>query len=381
MFIFWLAILILCPLLLLHSYVIFPMWMKNVRKRALNQELPEALPRVTVIIAAHNEEAVIARKLDTTLDTRYPSDKLNVLIGSDGSTDQTNAIIREYELRHENIKAVMFEERSGKPHILNALIQNSGAEDILILTDADTFFNPDTIPELVKPFSDSYIGGVQADIHSYVNQQEAVAQQEKIYNDREFRIKKGESRHGTVIGAFGACYAIRSSLYRPVPKGFYVDDFFIFMSILKQGYQTVIAPNAVCEMEVSGKSEVQFKRKVRISVGNFQNFSHFKELLIPFRHFAGFAFFSHKVIRWLGPFLMLFTLLANVLLLPYHALFAWLLAGQALFYGLGLLDLLFSAIALKIKPLRFIRHFILMNLALFFGFFRFLSFEGDGKWE
>ncbi len=353
------------------------MWLP---KRKLPKALPNNLPLVAIVVSAYNEEEVIAKKIKSTLNTNYPEEKVEIWIGSDGSNDQTNTIVEEFAAQYPNVKSFYFRERTGKPGVLNELIKNIDAE-ILVLTDADTFFHPDTIPELVKPFSEPEIGGVQADIKSYVSQKDEVARPEKVYNDREFKIKKGESYYGSVIGAYGACYAIRKNLYKAVPPEFYVDDFFIFMKVLEAGYKTVFAPNAVCDMEISGKSDVQFQRKIRISIGNFQNFFRFRAFINPFKNFTSLAFFSHKVIRWMGPFLMVFVLLANGFLLGYDPFFKWLFLGQGIFYCLGILDLLLSDWFMEIKPIRYIRHFVLMNAALFIGFFRFLTFEGDGKWD
>lgn len=376
----WLIILLLCIGLLVHSYWLFPAWMMKASKKPNNWETYQNLPQVAVLVAAYNEEAVISEKIRSTLDTNYPKELLEIWVGSDASTDGTDQIVTEYAEKYPEVKFKPFKERTGKPGILNDLVHQTDAE-ILVLTDADTFFNQETIPELVKPFSVSNIGGVQANLQSFTDQNDEVAKQEQLYNDREFMIKKGESQYGAVIGAYGACYAMRKSLYQPIPAGFYVDDFFLFMNVLLNGYRTVFTPKATCRMEVSGKSNVQFKRKVRISSGNFQNLVYFRKLVNPFRTFAGFAFFSHKVIRWLGPFLMLLILIANGLLLSMHPFFSWLLAGQLLFYFSGLLDLVLRKVDVDLIVLRYISHFLLMNYALLIGFFRFLSLESDGKWD
>lgn len=380
MFPVWLAIFVICLLLLIHSYGIFPIWMMSKEAKVSIQEYPAYQPRVAIIVAAYNEEAVIHQKIQTTLDTDYPKDKLEIWIGSDCSNDNTDSIIADFASKDDRVKPVYFKERTGKPGILNTIVPKIQA-DVLILSDADTFFRPQTIPELVKPFSQQQIGGVQADINSYIKKGEEIGQAEKIYNDREFRIKKGESYYGSVIGAYGACYAIRKDLYQPIPQGFYVDDFYIFMKILTEGYHTIFASKAICDMEVSGKTSIQFKRKVRISEGNFQNFFAFNHFMNPFQSFPQFAFFSHKVIRWIGPFLMLIILLSNIFLALHGRIFEVLLAGQGLFYSVGLLDLLISQASINIKLFRYIRHFILMNSALLVGFFKFLKDQGDGKWD
>ncbi len=376
----WLFILLLSMALLVHSYWLFPAWMMQASKKKIDWKTDQKELQVAVLVAAYNEENVISEKIRSTLDTNYPKEFLEIWIGSDASTDQTNEIVAEYAKNYPEVKFKPFEERTGKPEILNDLVKHTDAE-ILVLTDADTFFDQNTIPELVKPFSDPKIGGVQANLQSLTDKNDEVAEQEQLYNEREFMIKKGESYYGAVIGAYGACYAMRKSLYKPIPAGFYVDDFFLFMNILLNGYKTVFTPNAVCKMEVSGNSNVQFKRKVRISSGNFQNLLYFRKLINPFRNFAGFAFFSHKVIRWLGPFLMLLILITNLVVLPVHPFFTWLLSAQLLFYLLGLLDVVLRRLDVDFIILRYISHFVLMNYALLIGFFRFLSLESDGKWE
>lgn len=378
----WLIILIASFLLLAHSYIIFPAWMGRL-SRKYKQKMPANSsfePSVAVLIAAYNEADKIASKIESTLQTHYPSDKLSIFIGSDASSDNTDEIVQSYAQVHPNIFFYRFGERSGKPHIINMLYEKT-QEEILVLTDADTLFEPSTIPALTRYFQEPQIGGVQANVMTEGNQEENVAFQEINYNQREFRMKRGESVKGAVIGAFGACYAIRQEAYKKVPTSFYVDDFYIFMNILSLGYKTVFADDAICHMKVSGSSEVQFRRKIRIGKGNFQNLLQFLPMANPFQNFASFAFFSHKVIRWCGPFLMLLMVLTNGLLWSHHVLFQGLMIGQVLFYCLGLVDLLLRKFSWQITPIRFISHFLMMNLALLIGFWKFLYTSGDGKWE
>lgn len=369
------------PLLLLaHAYLIFPLWMIAIHKRTAPEKADLPAVQVAVLMAVYNEEQVIRQKLDSMLATDFPLSSLTLWVASDASTDGTDAIIAQYASQYEQVHFKRFNGRSGKAHVINELVKETSA-DILVMTDADTFFYPDTLPNLLRPFKDTVIGGVQANLITEGQSEEQVALQEITYNKRELKIKQGEGTKGAVIGAGGYCYAIRKNLYTPVPTGFYVDDFFIFMRVLQQGYKTSFANDAYCTMRVSGSSEVQFQRKVRISKGNFQNLVYFSDLTNPFASFVGLAFFSHKVLRWLGPFLLIMAFVANLLLMPVHPVFQLIFALQTACYGLGIVDLFFRKFNWNLVFMRFISHFLLMNLALLVGFFQYLLYPGDGTWD
>ncbi len=167
----------------------------------------------------------------------------------------------------------------------------------------------------------------------------------------------------------------------PVPKGFLVDDFFLFLQVLNKGFQTVFANNAIARIEISGDSAIEFKRKIRISVGNFQNLFYFTKFLNPFANKYAFIYWSHKVLRWLTPFFMLIVLITNVLLANYNYYFEILLYLQLIGYLSLPLDYLLSKVNIKIDVLRFVSHFILMNIALLLGFFKFLKGNSSGVWN
>lgn len=380
MFYILLTLFVIPLLLLAHSYVVFPLRMMSLKPATKPHPPARSAPTVTILMAAYNEAAVLEAKLNSMINTHYLADAYSIWVGSDASTDQTDAILEQYARQYPQVSYWRFEQRTGKPQIINYLAERSEA-DVLVLTDADALFYPDTLPNLIRPFQHPDIGGVQANLLTQAKPSEQVAHQEINYNQRELRIKKGEGAQGAVIGADGTCYAIRKPLYRPVPQGFYVDDFFIFMSILQQGYKTVFAGDAYCLMQVSGNSGIQFQRKVRISKGNFQNLQYFGTLGNPLASFASYAFFSHKVIRWLGPFLMMVMLMANGFLISYHAGFLMLLLLQLGFYTVGLLDLGFRKLNWYITPLRFVSHFLLMNVALLIGFLAYLTTPADGTWD
>ena len=258
-------------------------------------------PELDILLAVHNEEDVIEAKVVATFAQEYPA-RVRLLVGTDACTDATDRLLEQLKYRYPNLVHRRFLQRAGKPQILNALVQEATAP-ILVLTDADALPDPACLLALVAPFADALIGGVQADVVVQTESSNEVALQEARYSYREMEIKRGESRWGAVTGAFGAMYALRRELFTPLPKGFIVDDFFLFQEVLRKGYQTVYNEDARYSLRISGDARVQFRRKRRIGKGNFQNLWHFKSMLLGL-NLISYCFWSHKVLRWLTPFLL-----------------------------------------------------------------------------
>ncbi len=364
--------------LVFHSYVVFPAHMRLLRKKKKVTEPSTLFPDVDIVLAAWNEEAVIAQKIRSSFATSY-SGKLRVLVGTDACTDRTDEIILELQKEFPNLVYRKFDKRTGKPEILNQLIGHATAE-LLVLTDADAFFYPETLSALVAPFANPAVGGVQADVELLTESSNEVAHQEARYTYREMEIKAGEGQMGCIIGAYGAAYAIRRALYRPIPPGFNVDDFFIFMEVLRQGYQTVYASEARYQLLLSGDAEVQFRRKRRIGKGNYQNLFYFGRLLFwPGR--LAYAFWSHKALRWLTPVLLV-TAFSGAWLAAVEPMYALITATMLSFGAAALLDhWLLAPMGLKVKGLRFMRHFLSMNLALLLGFYDLMRGDNRGHWS
>jgi cellulose synthase/poly-beta-1,6-N-acetylglucosamine synthase-like glycosyltransferase len=378
--IFWLSI-----LLILHSYVFFPLllsWLADNFRQ--NQEIfsPDAedLPEVAILLAVYNEEKVIEEKIRSTFDTHYPAARITFYIGSDSSTDATDSLIRSYQEKFPQIKFQRFEARTGKTTIINSLERQASAP-VLILTDANVFFEPDTIYQLVKHFKNPEIAVVGGNILNAQGRKSGIANQEKAYLQRENIIKYQEGKiWGAMIGAFGGCYAVRKTEFKPVPGNFIVDDFYISMQPLREGKKAINELDAICHEDVSDILTQEFRRKVRISMGNFQNLGQFKDLLWPPFTGVGFAFLSHKVIRWCTPFLLLLIFAANLMLLPMGWFYQLLFAGQLLLLALMLADLALKKVNIHIKLFRYITHFYSMNAALLLGWFKYLKGVKTSVW-
>lgn len=372
--------------LVAYSYVGFPLLLKVLsRGKALPGPvfapgMPE-LPAVDILLAAHNEQEVIEQKVRTTFATTYPLEKMRLLVGSDNSSDQTNALLAALAAEFPQLHFTAFAERQGKPGVMQHLSTQATAP-VLVLTDANVFFEPDTLYELVKHFANPQVGLVGAGVLAPPAMPGAgagVTPQESAYLARENRFKYQESLiWGAAMGAHGGAFAVRRAAYTPAPVGFVVDDFFISMAALRAGYQVLLDPAARATEDVGDHAAEEFRRKARISVGNFQNLHEFRALLWPPWRGAALAFWSHKGLRWLAPHLLLLSLAANAMLVARGAGWFWqlALAGQLALPLLGLLGGV-----LPLAGLRFVGHFYYMNLALLVGWWRYVRGQRSAVWR
>ena len=374
-------ILICSSFLILHTYVFYPLFMILIYRNSNHNQLmfysDHELPAIAILIAAHNEEKVIEKKILSVFNTNYPSSKLKVFIGSDASIDRTDEIISNLTNTYSNIEFIKFKGRVGKISIINHL-QSLCDESVLILSDANVIFKQNTIFELVKYFKDSNVGLVSSNIIKESSNNDGISYQEKKYLNFENKIKASESyAFNFIMGAEGGCYAIRNNLFSKVPSNFIVDDFFITMQVLKRKNYALLNNLAICIEDVTSDISSEYRRKVRISSGNFQNLFFFKHLLFDFSSIS-FAFWSHKVLRWLTPFFLFICLFSSVFLIPYHIFFIGISCIQLLLLLFPLFNYFFKFNNVFLK---FIAHFYLMNFALFEGFIKFIKGIKSSIWE
>lgn len=377
--IFWFSL-----FLIIYSYLLFPEILRLLarkRKEEAKKYLPSELPSISVLIAAFNEEKVIGDKILSILDSKYPRELLEILVGSDASTDHTNQILKHLQEDHPSLHLTVFKERQGKPGIINQLAEKAKGE-LLVITDANVMLDNDALSQLICYFKDERTGLVDSRMVNTVLNSEGVSRQEEFYISREVRIKHHESLiWGSMMGPFGGCYAVRNSLYRPVPEKFLVDDFFINMSVLKQGSFCISNLDAVAYEQASSHPGEEFRRKMRISAGNFQNLALFWPMIFSGKRGIGFCFFSHKVIRWFVPFLVLFTFGSSIVMGLKSVFYMNLALVQLVVLITPLIDQFLRNIKIQSIPLRFVSHFVLMNLALLAGFFKYLGGIKDNVWQ
>ena len=379
-FIFW-----ICLALIIHSYLIYPAILYFLsRNKKKNEDIfasDDDLPFVSVILSVYNEESVIRQKLRTVFKTNYPENKFEMLIGSDGSTDKTNAILKLFSVEEPSIRFFAYPERKGKASVLNRLNKEAKGE-ILIFTDAQVFFTPGLIYNLVKHFRNGSIGLVGANIVNKRSDASGISIQEWSFMSREIDLKYKEGLiWGNMMGAYGACYAIRNELFVPVPEGFSVDDFYVTMKVLEKKYRCILEKEAVCFENVPNRLIDEFRRRIRISAGNYQNLRAFYKLLWPPYTALSFSLLSHKVLRWIGPFLLLLLIIPNILLFKVNLFYRIALITQGILIIIPFIDFLLRKLNIHIVFLRFITHFYSMNLALLAGFFKFIKGSETNVWQ
>jgi cellulose synthase/poly-beta-1,6-N-acetylglucosamine synthase-like glycosyltransferase len=378
--VFWLSV-----LALFHSYVLYPLllqWLIRIRKPVLPvPSIPGEQPMLSVIISAFNEEGIIGKKIETVLASDFPAEKIELLIGSDASTDATNSIIRQMADKDPRIRVHCFTTRRGKGPVLNDLVQHAQG-NILVLTDANVLFSRDTLTELMKYFCFSETGLVDSNMKHSGIRQDGISPQESAYITREVMIKHREGLlWGAMMGPFGGCFALRRELFSPIPENYLVDDFYLNMHVLKQGYKAMSRLESVVYEDVSNSLQAELRRKTRIATGNFQNLFHFAALLWPPYKGRAFAFLSHKALRWFGPFFLLAALVSAFILAGESVFFRFAAWGQVLLLVLVPADFLLRKINLHIIFLRFLTHFYTMNLAMFTGFIRYLKGVKSNVWQ
>lgn len=338
------------------------------------------LPSVTLIIAAYNEESIIRKKIENTLLLSYPLNKLNYIVVTDGSTDNSAVIVAEYP----QIILLHREGRTGKINAVHRAMQQVNTE-IVIFTDANTFLNQDALINISRHYKNQLVGAVAGEKRVQIDQKSDATAGEGIYWKYESKLKKWDSDLNSVVGAAGELFSIRTSLYEPVEKDTLLDDFIISMRIAAKGFKIVYEPEAFAMETSSENIKEELKRKVRIAAGGIQSILRLKELLNVFRYpMLSFQYISHRVLRWtVIPFLIIFVFALNILIIIRGSSVLYLIffSGQIVFYMAAALGWLLEKRQLRNKFLFIPYYFVLMNYAVLAGIKRFYTGAQQVTWD
>jgi cellulose synthase/poly-beta-1,6-N-acetylglucosamine synthase-like glycosyltransferase len=362
--VFW-----VCAGLLVYTHAGYPLvlaLLARSRRVAPAMELTE-LPSVSLIVAAHDEEQVIAAKVANALGLDYPRELLEVIVASDGSTDRTAELARE-----AGADVVLELPRGGKVPAQNAAAEAAKGE-LLAFSDANATWEPRALRELVAPFGDARVAYVCGQARLL---DQGGSNQEGAYWRLELAIRANESALAGVTGGNGAIYAVRASEYLPLGPAASHDLSFPFM-LTKRGHRAVYAPGAVSEEKMIPTTEGEFARKRRMMRGLYDEVVT-DGMLWPRGYGPAYAFeiYSHRVLRYASPLLHLVALGANLALLDAGTIYAFTLAAQ-------LLVLLGAALAgaLPLLPLRVARYYVLMTASIAAGFWDRIRNGTPGAWE
>ena len=334
-------------------------------------------PMVSLVITAYNEASVIREKLENSLRLDYPAGKLEIIVVSDCSTDQTDSIVREYESK--GIQLLRMPERHGKTIAQNAAV-NACSNEIIVFSDANAMYQPDAIRKLIQNFADAEVGCVCGEL-TYINQLDSIAgQEENLYWKYEQCLKRMENQVGTILGANGSIYAIRKEVYIPLGEDM-ISDFIEPLRIVTQGNKLVYEPEAISTEVTCQNFRDEFRRKKRIVLRSIYGLFKTRSLLNIFKFpMLAFQLVSHKVLRWATPLFLILIFLSNILLIskPFYGVFFVL---HVLFYVIALLGYAFEKRETKQLILYAPFYFCMVNLASLLGIIGFLQGKSITFWQ
>jgi cellulose synthase/poly-beta-1,6-N-acetylglucosamine synthase-like glycosyltransferase len=335
-------------------------------------------PSISIIISAYNEEKDILRKIANTLNLDYPQDKLEVLIGSDGSTDNTANILESYN--NPLVRIFDFKINRGKTTVQNELASLAVGE-ILVFTDAASFLPKDALKKLINNFSDKTVGCVAGKMCFIDTDKNITTQSQGIYWRYEVKIRELESNLGSLIGVDGPLYAVRAENYIPLPE-MIISDLITPLLVLEQGKKVIIEPEAIVEEEPTNKPEHELNTRRRITLRGLIGVFYYKRLMNPFKNpWLSLQIVCHKLVRWfVGP-LVIINFISSAVLFSYQ-LFPFIIV-----FFLYLLLLCFALVGWAIdkagkknKLFTVPYYFLLVNTAATLGILDFIQNKQATTW-
>lgn len=372
--IFWLMLAALFYVYLGYPLVVY--FVSLLKPRKIKRAAFE--PNVSVIITAYNEERAIRAKLENTLVIDYPPEKLEIIVASDCSNDQTDDIVREFAVR--GVKLYRQTERHGKTSAQNFAVEKAEGE-IILFSDATTAYQPDVLRAMLPNFADEKIGCVAGKLIYIDPSESSVGRGAKSYWNYETFLKESESRACSLIGTSGCLYSVRRAAYREM----YAEacsDFLIATIVFRQGLRTIYEPQAVCTEETNQFSDREMRMRVRVISQTFTDLWRSRDMLNPLKSgFYAVELFSHKILRYAVPLFLILLFLSSFFLAFDSPFFEIVIALQLAFYATALAGWGLEKSGKKSKILAMPLYFVLANLASLIGFYKFLRGERYAKWE
>lgn len=346
---------------ILYVYIGYPLivWLLGrFRPRPVDKHPIE--PSVTILIAAFNEVDVIGATIANKLALDYPSNKIEILVVSDGSTDGTDTIVDEFV--RQNVRLVRQEPRAGKTSALNMAVPLAKGE-ILVFSDANSLYDSNALRFLVANFADPCIGYVTGKM-IYTNPDGTlIGDGCSTYMKYENFLRAAETKIGSVVGVDGGIDAMRKTLYQPMNND-QLPDFVQPLKVVEQGYRVVYEPEAVLMEQALNTSEDEYRMRVRVTLRALWALHDLRRLLFFHRNpLLSWQLWSHKLLRYLCFAFLFSAFICNLLLLAESSGFQLLFTFQCALYGLAVLTPSLESRGVPLGPLGFIRYFVLLNLA------------------
>lgn len=364
------------------TYVGYPLSLLILKKLGVGIRKTEpyshVMPTMTLVVAAYNEANCIQEKIENTLQLSYEKDKLEIVVVTDGSNDETPELVASYEgvtLYHQP-------ERQGKVAAINRVMPFLSSE-VVVLSDANTILNADALEQIGAAYLNKNVGAVSGEKVVLSSDSDDATAGEGIYWKYESTLKKWDSDLNTMVGCAGELMSFRKCLYQPVEEDTYIEDFVMSMRIAAEGFKVVYCPQAKAYELPSASMEDEMKRKVRIAAGGLQAIWRLRKVLNPLRYgWLTYQYIGHRVLRWtLTPLSLPLTLMINVALLESSWIYEVLFCAQLSFYSLALAGAYLKKQKLKIKGIFVPYYFTMMNYAVFLGLIRLIKGHQKVTWE
>ncbi|QEF99654.1 Poly-beta-1,6-N-acetyl-D-glucosamine synthase [Stieleria maiorica] len=373
-----------CALALVYVYALFPIAMSVIGNRAGKRERQPSgngsessseLPSVTLVIPAHNEQSVIESKLDNSLKLEYPDQLLRIIVACDGVDDATADLAKAYE--SERIRVLAFPVRRGKASVISDAVADANTE-LVCLCDANVMFAPDALLRMVKHFIQKDVGAVSGDVR-LDSEKSSFGAAESLYYRIERSIHRGESRIGSMMGVDGGMYVIRRELFESLDENTILDDFTVSMGVIRSGKRIVYEPAAIATESATEAATTEFNRRVRLSTGaaqivlrrQFPSISQPVELL---------TFISHKLLRWLSPFIILIAIAALSVLAISDGYYR---AIASLLFVIGILSII-GAVSVTLRRLTLFAvpfYFSMSQIAMAYGTCKGVFGHPNARWQ
>ena len=361
-----------------YTYLGYPMvlWVLS-RFVRRTESLPSSDLGISLIIAAHNEEAGIAQKLESTLQLDYPRNKLQILVASDGSSDRTNRIVAQFADR--GVELIDVKNRRGKTNAQNVAVL-SARNPVLVFSDATTLYDRAALKQIAGAYADPRVGSVSGryDYFDPIAGSPAGSGSAKLWG-LENRIKRMQSRISTLSGCCGCIYSVRRALYTPLAPEV-ISDLVQPLHVLLQGYRVVFQEKAQAWEESTRTTADEFHMRVRVATRGMRGLLTVPELLLPWKHpWIAFQLWSHKILRWSVPLFLALLFVGSALLESIPA-FRVILAIQALFYSWSLATVAIPSLR-RSRLLNLPLYFCTINSAFLVGMFNTIRGRDFNVWQ
>jgi cellulose synthase/poly-beta-1,6-N-acetylglucosamine synthase-like glycosyltransferase len=326
---------------------------------------PGHYPQLSVLIAAYNEEAAIAEKIEQTLALEYPKERLEILVLSDCSTDKTDEIVKSYP--DSRVRLVRMAERRGKTSAQNFGIRDARG-DVVVFSDATAIYHPKALAYLAANYQDPKVGAVSGRYKYFDPQdQSPTGLGSSAFWNYENLIKIMQSRISTITGCCGCIYSVRKAAYTGLPDDI-ISDLVQPLQVIRKGYKVLFEDRALAYEETTKSTREEFAMRVRVVTRAMRGLMSVSDVLKPWKFaWPAFQLWSHKILRWMVPLFLLAIFISNLFLLDKgNQFFRAVMVVQLAFYAAAILNMVLP-LHRAWKPLGIPLFFCTLNAAALFS--------------